>query len=139
MRGLLRSKLVPALSASVDAMRIVVSSPTKLVTLLVGVSLLPLGYVFALYFSVQAMGVGDETTFVAVALVSLTAGAVATAAPTPGGVGVVEAVLLASLTGIGVPSGPALAAVLLYRVGTFWLPIIPGFIAFRVLTKRSTL
>ena len=119
-------------------MRIVVSSPVKLVTLLLGVSLLPLGYAFALYFSVRAMGVGS-TTFVAVALVSLTAGAVATAAPTPGGVGVVEAVLLASLTGIGVPSGPALAAVLLYRVATFWLPILPGFLSFRVLTRRAVL
>lgn len=138
VRRLLRSWLVPAVRSSVDAMRIVVSSPVKLVTLLLGVSLLPLGYAFALYFSVRAMGV-DSTTFVAVALVSLTAGAVATAAPTPGGVGVVEAVLLASLTGIGVPSGPALAAVLLYRVCTFWLPIVPGFAAFRVLTRRSIL
>ncbi|WP_426595886.1 lysylphosphatidylglycerol synthase domain-containing protein [Cellulomonas sp. McL0617] len=138
VRRLLRAWLVPAVRSSVDAMRIVVSSPVKLVTLLLGVSLLPLGYVFALYFSVRAMGV-DSTTFVAVALVSLTAGAVATAAPTPGGVGVVEAVLLASLTGIGVPSGPALAAVLLYRVATFWLPILPGFVSFRVLTRRSVL
>ena len=138
VRRQLRTWLLPALRSSVDAMRVVVSSPVKLVTLLLGVSLLPLGYAFALYFSVRAMGV-DSTTFVAVALVSLTAGAVATAAPTPGGVGVVEAVLLASLTGIGVPSGPALAAVLLYRVATFWLPILPGFLSFRVLTRRSVL
>jgi uncharacterized protein (TIRG00374 family) len=117
-------------------MRIVVSSPGKLVTLLAGVALLPLGYAAALYFSVRAVGVSDAS-FVAIALVSLTAGAVATAAPTPGGVGVVEAVLLASLTGVGVPSGPALAAVLLYRLSTFWLPIVPGFVSFRVLSRRS--
>ena len=138
VRQVLRARLVPAARASVDAMRIVVSSPAKLVALLAGVSLLPLGFACALFFSVRAMG-ADSTTFVAIALVSLTAGAVATAAPTPGGVGVVEAVLLASLTGIGVPSGAALAAVLLYRVGTFWLPIIPGFVAFRVLTRRGVL
>ena len=42
---------------------------------------------------------------VAVVLVSLTAGTVAAAAPTPGGIGAVEAVLLASLTGLGIPSG----------------------------------
>jgi uncharacterized protein (TIRG00374 family) len=87
---------------------------------------------------VRAVGVSDES-FVAVALVSLTAGAIATAAPTPGGIGVVEAVLLAALTGIGVPAGPGLAAVLLYRLGTFWLPILPGLISFRVLTRHSVL
>jgi uncharacterized protein (TIRG00374 family) len=138
VRALLRTRLVPAVRSSVDAMRIVVSSPAKLITLLAGVALLPLGYATALYFSVLAVGV-DDASFVAVALVSLTAGAVATAAPTPGGVGVVEAVLLASLTGIGVPSGPALAAVLLYRLATFWLPIVPGLISFRVLSGRSVI
>ncbi|MET0788241.1 MAG: lysylphosphatidylglycerol synthase transmembrane domain-containing protein [Cellulomonas sp.] len=138
VRALLRDRLVPAVRSSVDAMRIVVSSPAKLVTLLAGVALLPLGYATALYFSVRAVGV-DDASFVAVALVSLTAGAVATAAPTPGGVGVVEAVLLASLTGIGVPSGPALAAVLLYRLCTFWLPIVPGLVSFRVLSRRGVI
>ena len=131
VRALLRTRLVPAVRSSVEAMRVVVSSPTKLVTLLLGVALLPLGYAACLYFSVRAVGVSDES-FVAVALVSLTAGAIATAAPTPGGIGVVEAVLLAALTGIGVPAGPGLAAVLLYRLATFWLPILPGFISFRV-------
>ena len=138
VRALLRTRLVPAARSSVEAMRVVVSSPTKLVTLLLGVALLPLGYAACLYFSVRAVGVSDES-FVAVALVSLTAGAIATAAPTPGGIGVVEAVLLAALTGIGVPAGPGLAAVLLYRLATFWLPILPGFISFRVLTRHSVL
>lgn len=138
VRSVLRTRLVPAVRSSVDAMRVVVSSPAKLITLLAGVALLPMGYATALYFSVLAVGV-DNASFVAVALVSLTAGAVATAAPTPGGVGVVEAVLLASLTGIGVPSGPALAAVLLYRLATFWLPIVPGLVSFRVLSGRSVI
>ena len=59
--------------------------------------------------------------------------------PTPGGVGAVEAVLLAALTGVGVPSGSALAAVVLYRLATFWLPILPGFAAFRIFTARGVL
>jgi glycosyltransferase 2 family protein len=138
VRTLLRSRVVPAVRASVDALRVVVSSPAKLVTLLLGVALLPMGFAACLYFSVRAVGVADES-LLAVALVSLTAGAVATAAPTPGGIGVVEAVLLAALTGIGVPPGPGLAAVLLYRLATFWLPILPGLAAFRVLTKHAVL
>ena len=137
VRRLVTQRVVPAVRSSAGAMREVVSSPTKLVSLFGGVALLPLGYVFALYFAVRAFGV--EPSFVAVGLVSLSAGALATAAPTPGGLGAVEAVLLASLTGLGVASEQALAAVMLYRLATFWLPIPPGAVAFRVLTAKDIL
>ncbi|MCL2849346.1 MAG: flippase-like domain-containing protein [Micrococcales bacterium] len=137
VRTMVTGRLVPALRSSAGAMREVVTSPTKIVSLFGGVSLLPLGYVFALYFSVRAFGV--EPSFVAIGLVSLSAGAVATAAPTPGGLGAVEAVLLASLTGLGIASEEALASVMLYRLATFWLPIPPGAVAFRVLTAKEIL
>ncbi len=137
VRRLITGRLVPALRASAGAMREVVTSPAKLVMLFGGVALLPLGYVFALYFAVRAFGV--DPSFVAVGLVSLTAGALATAAPTPGGLGAVEAVLLASLTGLGIASEEALASVVLYRLATFWLPIPPGAVAFRVLTAKEIL
>lgn len=137
VRRLLRERVAPAVRASADAMRPLLTDPGKLAALVAGVALVPAGYAVCLYLSVRAFGV--HTPFVAVALVSLTAGAVATAAPTPGGVGAVEAVLLAALTGVGVPSGSALAAVVLYRVATFWLPILPGFAAFRIFTARGVL
>ncbi|BDO40725.1 lysylphosphatidylglycerol synthase transmembrane domain-containing protein [Cellulomonas sp. NTE-D12] len=137
VRRLLRERVAPAVRASADAMRPLLTDPGKLAALVAGVALLPAGFAVCLYLSVRAFGV--HTPFVAVALVSLTAGAVATAAPTPGGVGAVEAVLLAALTGVGVPSGSALAAVVLYRVATFWLPILPGFAAFRIFTARGVL
>ncbi|MCL2423761.1 MAG: flippase-like domain-containing protein, partial [Micrococcales bacterium] len=137
IRHLVTGRLVPAVRASAGAMREVVTSPTKLVALFGGVALLPLGYVFALYFAVRAFGV--EPSFVAVGLISLSAGALATAAPTPGGLGAVEAVLLASLTGLGIGSEQALASVMLYRLATFWLPIPPGAVAFRVLTAKDIL
>lgn len=137
VRRVLREQVAPAVRASVDAMREVVANPAKLVQLFAGVTLLPLGYAACLYFSVEAFGGG--AAFATVALVSLTAGTVATAAPTPGGVGAVEAVLLAALTGVGIASAPALAAVFLYRIATFWLPIAPGAVAFRTLTRREVL
>jgi len=137
VRRVIRERVLPSLRASADAMREVFSDPVKIVTLFLGVALLPLGYALCLYFSVRALG--QDTSFVAVVLVSLTAGTVAAAAPTPGGIGAVEAVLLASLTGLGIASAPALAAVLLYRVATFWLPIAPGAWAFRTLTAHGTL
>lgn len=137
VRELVRGTVVPAMRSSLEAMRGVVTNPAKLVTLFAGVTMLPLGYATALFFAVAALGGG--VSFAAVALVSLTAGSVANAAPTPGGVGAVEAVLLASLTGLGLESATALAAVFLYRIATFWLPILPGFWALRALTRRELL
>lgn len=45
---------------------------------------------------------------------------------TPGGLGVVEAVLTSLLVGFGVPSGAAAIAVVTYRLAQFWLPIPLG-------------
>ncbi|MGH3447885.1 MAG: lysylphosphatidylglycerol synthase domain-containing protein [Nocardioidaceae bacterium] len=58
-------------------------------------------------------------------------------APTPGGLGAVEAATVAGLTAIGVDSTPAVAAVLVSRALTFWLPVLPGLVAFRVLQHRG--
>jgi putative heme transporter len=49
---------------------------------------------------------------------------------TPGGVGVYEAVLTASLVGFGVPRAPAIVGVLAYRLVEFWLPIPVGIAAY---------
>ena len=46
--------------------------------------------------------------------------------PTPGGVGVVEAGLSGALVAAGVPAAPAVGAVLVYRLGTFVVPILTG-------------
>jgi uncharacterized protein (TIRG00374 family) len=49
---------------------------------------------------------------------------------TPGGLGVVEAVLSASLIGFGVPRAVALVGVIAYRLLNFWLPIPVGALAY---------
>ena len=48
-----------------------------------------------------------------------------------------EAALIAGLTGIGVDSGIAVASVLGYRLATYWLPILPGWLSFRRLDRRG--
>jgi hypothetical protein len=45
---------------------------------------------------------------------------------TPGGLGVVEGVLVPSLVGFGATPGAAIVAVLGYRLVNFWLPIPVG-------------
>jgi uncharacterized protein (TIRG00374 family) len=58
--------------------------------------------------------------------------AIGTLAPTPGGLGAVEGILIALYVSFGVPSATAVAVVLVYRLINFWLPIPPGFIAYLV-------
>lgn len=49
---------------------------------------------------------------------------------TPGGLGVVEAVLTSSLVGFGLDRGTAAIGVITYRVAAFWLPIPLGALAY---------
>jgi hypothetical protein len=60
---------------------------------------------------------------------------------TPGGLGVVEGVLVPSLVGFGATRGVAIVAVLLYRLVNFWLPIPVGagaYLSLRVADDERT-
>jgi uncharacterized membrane protein YbhN (UPF0104 family) len=41
------------------------------------------------------------------------------------------------LTGIGISSGPAVSAVLVYRLATYWLPVLPGWYSWRLLQRMD--
>lgn len=129
--------VVPAVRHSVDAMRDLLASPLKMTLLFTGALLLQVSYVACLYFSVRALG--GEVPFTTIGLLYLTVGSAAAVAPTPGGVGAVEAVLLAALTGVGMAAAPALAAVFLYRLATFWLPIPIGGLTMRHMVAKDLL
>jgi uncharacterized membrane protein YbhN (UPF0104 family) len=73
-------------------------------------------------------------------LVVMTAGvAVGTITPTPGGLFGAEAGLFAGLTAYAIPAAPALAVVLLYRLFTYWVPLIFGVPALYFARRRSYL
>jgi uncharacterized protein (TIRG00374 family) len=55
--------------------------------------------------------------------------------PMPGGVGGVEGGMIGALVAFNVDGGLAVVAVLVYRAFTFWLPLIPGVIAYFQLRK----
>jgi uncharacterized membrane protein YbhN (UPF0104 family)/membrane-associated phospholipid phosphatase/tRNA A-37 threonylcarbamoyl transferase component Bud32 len=111
--------------------------PTKAVQMFGGALLVLSSYVVALGFALTAFHA--HASWLDVTAVYLGGSAVASAAPTPGKVGAVEAALIAGLTGVGIASGPAVAGVLAFRLATFWLPIIPGYLAFHNLTRRDLL
>ncbi|MEU6343032.1 lysylphosphatidylglycerol synthase domain-containing protein [Streptomyces sp. NPDC046977] len=116
----------------------VLQQPLKLTTGIGGTLLLTLFFVLCLDASVRTFH--GEVNFAAVAVIFLAGNALGSAAPTPGGLGAVEGALIAGLTTIGrLDSATATSAVLLFRVLTFWLPVLPGWLAFTQLTRRQAL
>src|SRR5215467_12537180 len=63
--------------------------------------------------------------------VAYAAANIASAIPvTPGGLGVIEVTLVAITVGFGAPRATAVLAVLGYRVVNYWLPLLPGGVAY---------
>ena len=56
--------------------------------------------------------------------------------PIPGGVGGVEGGMIGAFAAFGIDAGLAVVAVLVFRAMTFWLPLVPGVIAFFRLRAR---
>src|SRR5579871_1802134 len=94
-------------------------------------------YIFALAAALNAYGV--HPSIGQVAAVYLSSSAVAAVAPTPGGVGPFEAAAVAGLGAVGVAAAPAVAAVITYRLITYWLPVAPGAAALHQLRRRGAL
>ena len=126
-------KLIPGLKSAAGSLARVARSPGKMVMLFGGSALITLAYIGALAVSVQAFGGGPG--IVVIGAVYLAGAALAAASPTPGGLGAIEAALIAGLTGVGMPAGPATAAVLLQRLATYWLPVAPGWVCWRLLQR----
>jgi uncharacterized protein (TIRG00374 family) len=109
--------------------------PRRLGLIVLGCAGTTLGAALALWASVEAFG--SHTTFVTVTVVTMVGGTLASAAPTPGGVGAVEAALIGGLAAFGVPAAVGVPSVLLYRVLTCWLPVFIGWPVMRWLTKKE--
>ncbi|WP_328494134.1 flippase-like domain-containing protein [Streptomyces sp. NBC_00414] len=119
----------------------VLQRPQKLITGIGGMLLLTACFVMCLDASVRAFGTEDmpAISIASVAVVFLAGNALGSAAPTPGGVGAVEATLTVGLIAVGLPKEVAAPAVLLYRLLTLWLPVLPGWLFFNHLTRKGAL
>nr|WP_246007108.1 flippase-like domain-containing protein [Actinomadura pelletieri] len=131
------SRLKSMFSGVVPRLLDVLQSPRKLTTGLGGTLLLTLAFVLCLDASIRAFGGALPLTSVMV--VFLTANALGSAAPTPGGLGAVEGALTLALTISGLSAETATSAVLLYRLLTLWLPVLPGWGAFAYLQRKEAL
>ena len=115
----------------------VFKSPLRVLALFGGSALVTVAYAVTLVFSVEAFGGGVTVPEIFTAfMVAIT---IATIAPTPGGLGALEAAMIASLSGFGMDHGPALSATLVFRLATFWLPILPGWVTFVWMERNEEL
>ena len=71
-----------------------------------------------------------EAPPVAVLVMAFFVGMFGNLLPMPGGVGGVEGGLIGALVAFGVDAGLAVVAVLVYRAFVFWLPMLPGVVAY---------
>ena len=82
---------------------------------------------------------GQEASFAELILVNTLVALFAGLMPIPGNIGVSEAALTYGLTALGIPQTAALSAAIVYRMATFYLPPIWGFLSMRYLRKHSYL
>ena len=88
----------------------------------------------ALLAALRAVGAEPQPSLVLLAYVA--AELLALLPLTPGGVGFVEAGLVGTLTLAGVSGHDALAATLLYRIASYWLPLPAGAVAYGLFRRR---
>lgn len=141
LRKFVSTRVRSLFAGVVPRMLDVLQRPQKLITGIGGMLLLTACFVMCLDASIRAFGHEQPTTLslASVAVVFLAGNALGSAAPTPGGVGAVEATLTVGLIAVGLPKEVAAPAVLLYRLLTLWLPVLPGWLFFNHLTRKGAL
>lgn len=133
-RRLLRAKVMPVVAAYARQLADLLTRPRQLAIGLAGALVQTASFGLAFWFSLLAFGWHAnlfETTFV-----FLLANTLGSAVPTPGGLGAVEAALIAAFGAAGVPSAVAISATLVYRVTSYWMRIPMGALAMRWLDRR---
>ena len=135
LRHWLATAVRPRLKEVVDDLVELAREPKRLAIIILGCAATTLGAALALWASIEAFG--GDASFVTVTIVTMVGGTLASAAPTPGGVGAVEAALIGGLAAFGVPAAVAVPSVLLYRILTCWLPVFLGWPIMRWLTRRD--
>jgi uncharacterized protein (TIRG00374 family) len=135
LRRWLATAVRPKLKEVANDLLELAGEPRRLGLIVLGCAGTTLGAALALWASIEAFG--GHVTFVTVTVVTMVGGTLASAAPTPGGVGAVEAALIGGLAAFGVPAAVGVPSVLLYRVLTCWLPVFVGWPVMHWLTRNE--
>ncbi|WP_406091684.1 lysylphosphatidylglycerol synthase domain-containing protein [Kitasatospora purpeofusca] len=137
-RRWLAARLRPLTAEVLPRLVELLRNPGRLAVGFTGQLLVSLTLIVCLYCCARA--VGREPSFASVGVVFLVGNAAGNAAPTPGGVGFVDGALVGLLKlAPSMEDGGAAAAVVLFRLLTFVLPVLPGWVAFTWLQRRRAL
>lgn len=81
--------------------------------------------------------VGIELSIMDIFIAFVVGNTALTVSPTPGGIGAVEIAITGVIISADVPQSIALASVIIFRLISYWLPILPGYIAFKHSLKAN--
>jgi uncharacterized protein (TIRG00374 family) len=135
LRRLATARVRPHLVRIWADLKTIATEPRKIVYVLAGSLLGQLFVALALGASLHA--VGEEASLATLLVVITAASMIGGTVPVPGGAGVVEAGLIAGLTGAGVPEDAAVAAVFIQRLFTAYLPPIWGWVTLTWMRRRE--
>lgn len=131
----IQKKLVDFIGHLLGVVLTIVKHPKRLASSVLLSMGITASYALVLWASTKSVGIDISIVDLFIAFVA--GNAALTVSPTPGGIGAVEAAITAVLIAAGVAPAVALASVVVYRLVSYWLPILPGFIAFRNATKHG--
>ena len=135
LRRLASRKVRPHLLNIWANVKAIATEPHKIVYVLAGSTLAQLLVILALGASLHA--VGQHASIATLITVNTLAAIVGGAVPVPGGLGVVEAGLIAGLAAAGIPQDQAAAAVLIQRFFTAYLPPVWGWATLAWMRRRE--
>ena len=135
LRRLASRKVRPHLLNIWANVKAIATEPHKIVYVLGGSTLAQLLVILALGASLHA--VGQHASIATLITVNTLAAIVGGAVPVPGGLGVVEAGLIAGLAAAGIPQDQAAAAVLIQRFFTAYLPPVWGWATLAWMRRRE--
>lgn len=119
------------------AARRVRTDPRRIAGLLGGSLMVSVFRALTFAAALQALGVGKP--LVAVAALFLAAEALGALGTTPGGLGVLDGVLLTGILALGAAPAAGLGAILVFRLLTLWAPVLPGLLTLRLLRRAAVL
>jgi uncharacterized membrane protein YbhN (UPF0104 family) len=131
----LRRKIWPFVSAAWSNARQLATSPSRLARLL-GANVTS-QLLFALTLGASVRAFGAHASLADLLLVNTGTTLLTGVVPVPGGIGVAEASLTAGLVAVGVPESAALAAALVHRMCTYYLPPVWGWFSLRWLGRHG--
>ncbi|MBC6462812.1 phosphatase PAP2 family protein [Actinomadura sp. HBU206391] len=123
-----RNEVAAPLRGALLALPARLRRPREFAMLLFGTSAVTSCSVLAFLAVAQAMGVSVSPVLLAASF--LTVMPLRLLGPLPGGLGVVEPILTLVLVALGAGGTEAVLTVVVFRVLGFWLPVLPGAVAF---------